>query len=130
MAKRMFQSEHDEMVEYVANYLRENGFRNIKADIPGFNRPDRIVWRMTNEGHIPDATAVGWDFNLFEVETEDSIDDQHTEDQWRLFATFAEEKSVKFWVVVPKGTEKLVERRLAELELIAHIWEIPRPGSK
>ena len=129
MTKRRSQSKHDKMVRRVAELLAEKGYRNIKADIKGYEKPDRIIWCETRTGHIPDVTA--WDrngkFNLFEVETEDSIYDQHTEEQWRLFSAYARQHSAKFWVVVPKGWGADAQRRADELGVSAEICEISDP---
>lgn len=127
MARRGSQSDHDKMVEYVAKYLEDKGFRDIKADISGFDSPNEITWPATGKGHIPDVTAKGTKFHIFEVETEDSIDDQHTEDQWKLFATFAKEYAGRFLVVVPNGSGILAKKRLNELGLTAEVWEVSKP---
>ncbi|MBO8183121.1 MAG: hypothetical protein H0Z28_10075 [Archaeoglobus sp.] len=126
MTKRRSQSDHDKMVRYVVDYLKDKGFRNIKADISGFDKPNKIIWKTTGEGHIPDVTAENGSLHIFEVETEDSINDQHTEDQWELFAAYAKKYSAKFWVVVPQGSRDLAEKRLNQLGLIAKIWEVPK----
>ena len=124
MAKRRSQSEHDRMVTYTANFLVQKDFRNVKADVPGYPTPEIITWKSTGKGHIPDVTGEGAEFNLFEVETADSINDQHTEDQWTLFAAFAKQHESVFWVVVPKGSESAAQQRLKELKINAKIWEV------
>ena len=98
MLKRSSQSDHDYMVEAAANFLGENGYAAIKADIAGFDSPDKITWERTGKGHIPDITADGDSVHLFEVETDDSIDSQHTKDQWTLFAAYARQKNATFFL--------------------------------
>ena len=123
MTKRRSQLKHDRMVRDIAELLVERGYQDIRADITGYKRPDII------SGHIPDVTA--WDkngeFNLFEVETEDSIYDQHTEDQWRLFSAYARQHSARFWVVVPKGWGGDAQKRANDLGINPRIWEISDP---
>lgn len=111
MVKRQSQSDHDKMVEYVVNYLKEQGFWDIKADIPGYSKPEKVTWTSTGKGHIPDVTIGGPQFSLFEIETDDSINDTHTADQWKLFATHAQNNNAKFWIVVPTGLENTAEQR-------------------
>jgi len=124
MAKRQSQTHHDWMVQYTANFLVNKSYRNIKADLPGFDTPVKITWKSTGNGHIPDVTADGQQFNLFEVETADSIDDQHTADQWTLFARYAKEHQAVFWVVIPSGYASSANRRLSELGIKASVWEV------
>lgn len=125
MAGRESQSEHNRIVKYVAEFLKKEGFDNVRADIDGFETPRKIIWSSTEEGYIPDVTAEkkGRKY-LFEVKTEDSIYDKHTEDQWRLFATYAKEHSAIFCVVVPEKARNIAIKRLTELKIIAEIWGV------
>ena len=122
--RRRNQSHHDQMVAAVAQHLVAKGFRDVRADIPGFPQPEKIVWTGTNRGHIPDASGHGDAYCLFEVETADSINDQHTADQWTLFATYAAQHGAEFWVVVPVGYRGAADQRLKDLGLTAKVWEV------
>ena len=115
MAKRKSQLAHDELVKHVADFYIKENHPNVKADIQGYNKPNVIKWRDQNSGHIPDVTT--GNSIIIEVETDDSIDDIHTKDQWRLFSTYAQEHKVKFYIVVPKGSEQKAKKRNVELEL-------------
>ena len=119
MAKRRSQSDHDQIVKAVADHLTKKGYRNVMADVRPYGTPTKIVWKQSNQGHIPDVTADGM---VVEVETADSIDDDHTADQWRLFATYAEQHSQVFVVVVPEGSSAAAKRRLRELGVTAGVW--------
>ena len=105
-------------------YLYQNGFRDVQADLHGHTQPDIITWTETGRGHIPDVTANNGQLHVFEVETDDSIYDQHTEDQWNLFANFAQQHGARFWIVVPKGSESDAQLRLNQLGLQAKIWTV------
>ena len=122
--KRRHQSQHDRMVKAVADHLVAKAFRDVRADIPGYSQPVAIKWTQTGRGHIPDVTGWGSEFNLFEVETADSISDKHTADQWTLFATYAGQHGAIFWVVVPVGSAAAAKQRLKELGLTGKVWEI------
>ena len=123
MAKRRNQEEHDSMVKAVAKYLKENGHSNIKADLLGYDKPDLIYWESTKKGHIPDVTSTKNQEYIFEVETDDSIDDSHTEDQWKLFSAYAEQYSKKFIVVVPKELEQQARQRAKQLGIkVDDVW--------
>ena len=118
MAKRKDQSKHDKMIKAIAEYLKRNNHENIKADISEYNQPATITWKNSGKGHIPDLTSqknrVSY---IFEIETSDSIDDSHTEDQWRLFSLNAEQHSKKFIVVVPKNSEQSAWNRAKKLKI-------------
>lgn len=125
MAKRKYQYNHDQMVRDVYNHLVSNGFRNLKADIKGFDQPELIYWTSTGNGHIPDLTASSnGTRHIFEIETSDSIFDQHTGDQWRLFAASAKHHGKTFIVVVPKGSEDSAQSRLTQLGIHAEVWTV------
>lgn len=123
--KRISQSQHDQMVRDVYNHLISNGYENVRADLKDFPQPERLYWESTGKGHIPDVTA-NWNGSsaIFEVETDDSIYDQHTEDQWNLFAANAQQHGKTFRVVVPKASEASAESRLAHLGIQADVWTV------
>lgn len=97
----------------------------MKADLKGLPQPNLVYWGSTGKGHIPDVTA-SWNGTsaIFEVETGDSVFDQHTEDQWRLFAAFVARYGKTFVVVVPKGSEPSAKLRLGQLGIQAEIWNV------
>ena len=106
MSKRRDQSHHDSMVQAVVLSAENNGYKNIKADIKGYPPPEPIKLAGTNSGYIPDVTSSGARDRIFEVETSDSIYDEHTAEQWRLFYAYALQYNKQFVVVVPRGDQK------------------------
>lgn len=125
MAKRRDQSKHDSMVKSVAEHVSTNGHKNIKADIAGYNAPDLIYWENTKKGHIPDVTSSSDTNYIFEIETDDSINDSHTEDQWKLFSANAQQHSKKFIVVVPKGFESQAWARAKQIGVtVQDVWTV------
>ncbi len=132
MSKRRSQAEHDTIVEMLANslYARNRNphlenVEDIRADIDGFKRPDVITLPGEKEGETPDATAMASQLWIYEIETADSVDDEHTERQWTLFAKFAEENDAIFHIAVPPMAQGDVKRRLKELSLKATVIPIP-----
>src|SRR4051812_36927491 len=103
MSKRKSQEEHDAMVGYIANFLVSNDYRTIKADIPGYHAPDAIA-ATTGKKFVPDVSAHGKRLNFFEIETADTIYDDHASDEWTQFARFADQNNAVFWLVVPRGS--------------------------
>jgi GTP-sensing pleiotropic transcriptional regulator CodY len=117
------------MVRHFADILSSNFFHiNVKADISGYNKPEMIYWKSTKKGHIPDITS---NFDkvyarpeqyIFEVETEDSIDDSHTEDQWKLFSAKGQEFRKRFIVIVPRGCKQQALARAKQIG--ATLWDV------
>lgn len=120
MNKRSSQMDHDNMVKNLVDHLITHSYSDVKADIDGYESPYRITWKSTAHGHVPDATSGS---QIFEVETQDSINQSHTEDQWKLFAAHAHNTGGTFTVVVPKGCNQAAKVRLEELNIQAGIWE-------
>ena len=113
------------MVRNLYDHLVSQGCRSVKAHLKGLTRPDLIYWNSTGKGHIPDVTS-SWNGTsaILEVETHDSIFDQHTEDQWSLFAAYTQQHGKVFVVVVPKGSEDSAWSRLAQLGIEAKVWTV------
>ena len=114
--------EHRDLISMMANHFKNEGFRNIRADIPGF--PDPEVIHGTKKNHLPDLTANnnGTDI-ILEAETSGSISDDHTTSQWTLFADAAQKAGGEFHVVVPKRSRSAAEQRAASLGIqLDNIW--------
>jgi hypothetical protein len=106
----------------MARYFATQGYRNIRADIPGLVTPNVIFG--TKRNHVPDLTA---DKNgttvILEAETSSTIPDDHTASQWSLFSDAAKKAGGEFHVVVPKGYRSTAEQRLADVGIMAdNIW--------
>jgi hypothetical protein len=113
---------HDKMIKQLADSLVSKKFRDVKADHPDYpHKPSPIVVESFTSFHIPDVTAVGIQMVLFEVETDDTINDPHTLEQWQLFASYADLNRAEFWIVVPKASMDDARERLADLGLNAKV---------
>jgi hypothetical protein len=116
------QSRHDRLIKQLADSLIIRKFNNVRADHPDFpEKPCPITMGPSPAGQIPDVTAIGIQKVLFEVETDDSINDPHTGEQWRLFATYAVRNSAEFWVAVPKANKFEAQERMMHLGLEAKV---------
>ena len=116
------QSFHDKMIKQLADSLISKKFHNVKADHPDFpEKPSPIAMEAFPSFHIPDVTAMGIQMVLFEVETDDTINDPHTKEQWELFSSYATRNRAEFWVVVPKASMDDAEKRLSNLGLNAKV---------
>lgn len=116
------QLDHDILVKRVVEHLKRQGYRNIRADLPGYPQPEMI--EGTKQDHIPDLTADGVtaDDVIVEVETADSITSDHSASQFYLFAAYANNSDMEFWVVVPEGVGAAADRCLSELGISAKVY--------
>jgi len=126
MAKRnpLAQVDHDKMVGAVAQHLVSDGYR-VAADLPGYNKPPAIGNTLLTQ-HIPDVAAAngGKKPVIAEVETADSINDSHTDSQWRTFSSQAVRAGSRFWVVVPKGYDGAARLRANALGIQPEIFTV------
>ena len=124
MAVRTSKLAHMLMVRSLVIDLRKKGFRNTCADLNGLARPPAVDGMPEDEVYVPDVTGDGSEHNVFEVETADTIYDEHTAGQWKSFAAYARQRNGKFWVVVPKGAAEDARWRLDKLDVSADVLEI------
>ncbi len=123
MVRRTPQSQvhHDLLVKQAADFLIRKAHRGVKADAAGYERPGEIVWDGEVRGQVPDVRSSRV---IVEVETDETLNDPHTADQWKLFSAYAAGEKLSFWVGVPKGSVKKAEERLKELGIVARIWDL------
>jgi hypothetical protein len=125
LAQFFANSEHDRLLEKLRARLVANLFSDIKVDLPGYVKPDRIVWIDTQRGHEPDATTYYLAKQyVFEVETAASLGDDHTYEQCRLFAAYVRDRLAEFILVVPIGSALDARSQLSRWSLTATVHEI------
>ena len=122
MKKRHSQEDHDKLVDFVATALFGKEFSEVRVDLAGYARPERIVSKKARRGHVPDATAWKGRLVLFEVETPDSIDSARN--RWLCSADYAKKQNAQFFIVVPAGFGIAVRQRLDKLGVEAGVWEV------
>ena len=99
-------SEHDQLILMMARYFKQQGYSDIRADIPGWTQPYGIHWSNNpGQNYIPDLTCL--DTNgilvILEAETCNSLRDQHTQEQFTIFRAHANNERGRFEVVVPRS---------------------------
>jgi len=124
MANRKSQQEHDLIVQSFADALVEKGFPDVRADVPQYQRPAEIESKRPFKGRIPDITTGGDSPLIIEVETADSVRDEHTKLQWTLFAEHAKATGATFCVAVPRNAVGPTRQRLRELGIEAEILKV------
>ncbi|MFA9459954.1 hypothetical protein [Thiohalorhabdus methylotrophus] len=113
------QERHDGMVRRIAHGLRDGGFNEVRADgVDGFELPDTI------DGRVPDVTARGHRFHIYEVETEETLSSEETRLQWQAFSRFARhDDQAHFVIIVPQGVGLKAEAQKNYYQLSAEVRE-------
>jgi hypothetical protein len=128
-------TEHDQLVLMMVRHFQQLGYSNVKADVPGWPRPDYIYWTNNpNDKYYPDLTCVDTNgvFVLLEAETCGTFNDRHTQNQFKIFSAHASNVNGRFEVVVPRSCSGLDARELIRRNVsswgvsVANIWT---PGS-
>jgi hypothetical protein len=113
------------MVKDVVSYIKKQGHTNICADIPDYNKPAEIYWKVTGDGHIPDITSTYNNVDyIFEIEVADTINIEHTLSQLRLFSANSAQHKKTFIVVVPKQNLGDMQTVVSTNAISANIWTV------
>ncbi len=127
MKSTVLKSPLDRMTKYVADILSEKNNEKIRATIPGFDSPQRVIRKSTSETYIPEVTAVkNNQFRIFAVETKETLEQGEPEGRWKLFAEFAKQNAALFYIVFPTGQVAIVKNKLEEFNIEANLWQAPR----
>lgn len=118
---------HDDLLQLLMQVLEgpNHGFEQLRADLHGWVKPERILSPVTGAGYTPDATAwlwLGFTEYIFEVETADTLSLEHTRRQCQLFSRHAREHGAEFVLVVPLGLQARASRQLTAWGIKAQVW--------
>ena len=120
-------SPNDRMVKYVVDILAEKNNKKIRAIISGYESPQRVVRKSTNESYIPEVTAVkNNQFRIFAIENKESLEQGEPETRWKLFAEFAKQNNALFYIVFSVGQVEIIKGKLEESRIEANLWQVPR----
>ncbi|MGE5352149.1 MAG: hypothetical protein ACM3P0_08695 [Acidobacteriota bacterium] len=118
-------SVHEFIVEEAIDYLRDHGFSEIYANLPGFPQPEKIISRNRRMSFIPDIIAQRQgDTYLFAVETGDLFIDGPVARKWKEFSSYADKNDMTFHIVVSRGRLKKVDALLTKLGITAVVHQV------
>ncbi len=129
MIKSLFKTKptlnkRERMIAYVIRILNEKKHEGIRAMIPDYKIPQKVVRESTGEGYVPEVTAFkNGQFRLFSVETRDSLKAEDTVKRWKLFESYAKQNNALFYVVFPVEIVSQVKNLLAEMSIEARLWQ-------
>ncbi len=111
-------SVYDQIVNSVADHLRQQGFSSVRANTKGFLQPGTIKWEEDDEGVIPDITGEhNGSLYVFEIETSGHIDARKVEDRWRLLSAHSKRHNGKFYLIIPETKSGYVQAFIERLNV-------------
>ncbi len=113
-----------EIIKAVLDFIRGENFSNIKANIKGYQPPQKLIWKNSNTGYFPDITAVkDGMFLLFTIkDSEESLKNQI--DKWRLFSFYSNVKNRECYIVGMANQEFTIKNLLFENKIRAKVLTV------
>ncbi len=118
-------TEHNQITKTIADRISDQG-HIVRADIKGYQKPDLIELEGVSDRYTPNITSTKGDQEyIFKAETENSINGDHVENEWKCFSENASKHSKKFILVVPKGCALNARQRAKNIDVdLDGIWEV------
>lgn len=115
---------HTEMLQDSVQYLENRGFKNIKADLDGFEKPVSFVRKGTDTVITPDIVAEKRGIkHYFELSVK-SEKPQLLKSKWMFLDILSKRKSGRFSIITTKGHYKFTDRMLDDLNMEKKIIRI------
>ncbi|MFC1476329.1 hypothetical protein ACFL5S_00025 [Fibrobacterota bacterium] len=115
---------HGLLIKSVIKILKKGKFKQIRAKIPGYEKPEAIGKEANGKGYIPDIIAQREIEVIFEIETRNSMGSRYTDVKWRAFDKHARENNKTFYIIVPQGLSNRVKERADKLKIFPKIMVI------
>lgn len=114
--------KYNERIMAAVNIIKKTGFDHIKADLPDYEQPSRLINKSDNYTFTPDICAEKGDQKgYFEISVK-TDDQKKLVGKWQLLAMMAELKSGIFKIFVPHGhmkfTRDLIRQYNIEADLV------------
>lgn len=117
-------NKKQEIIEAVVDFIKSQDFSNIKADMPGYATPQKLVWSSTGSGYTPDITAVKDNTLLLFVVKDPNEDAQKQVEKWRLFSSYTSGENRICYIVSMTHQEFTVKNILEENQIKARVLTV------
>jgi hypothetical protein len=100
------------MIKNIIEKAKELNLTSIRANIPGFKKPDLI------NGYMPDLVVwqTYWMY-IYIVVTAETFNDPKITSQITSFSKYASENFERLVVLIPKGIKELTQQKLKEINI-------------
>lgn len=116
----------------ITNWANNKGFRNIKANIEGFETPRSFMKKNAEEeanAVIPDITATSFGskyyFEIVTKPTQNKIK-QNLISKWKLLSLLAERKGGKLYLFAPHGNKSFTQKIMEKYKIKAKFVSLPK----
>ncbi|TRZ46460.1 hypothetical protein [Robertkochia solimangrovi] len=108
---------YKEFLSQSVNYLENRGFKNIKADLDGFESPKSFVKVGSDISITPDIVAEKMGIKHFFELSVKSEKPNLLKSKWMFLDTLSKRKSYRFKIITTKGHYKFTNTMLDDLNL-------------
>ncbi|UII25479.1 hypothetical protein LVD15_19540 [Fulvivirga maritima] len=116
---------YQEKLEMAVEKVENLGFDNIRADLPEFDTPAKLVNQNNNDVFIPDITAKSKSGKKAYFELSKKVKDtQKLVNKWKLLSTMATIKEGAFQIFVPHGSMKFTKDLVTKYNIAAELIKI------
>ncbi|AKA34948.1 hypothetical protein [Flagellimonas lutaonensis] len=114
---KLDKKENKEFLEKSINHLEAIGFKNIKADLDGYDRPKSYVRKASDTKITPDIVAVKNGRKYFFDISLKSEKPRLLKTKWLFLDTLSRMNSNRFRIITTKGHYKFTDAMLADINL-------------
>ena len=131
--RRLAQAEerglHDELLSWARDRAIIQKWSDVHVDFQErtwdgeeYPKPDKIVWKQTGQGHIPDLTGVkNGVLHIVEAKRRGAFYHAETADQLRLFSAYAKQVGGKFELYVDGDAEDAAKQFIRAHGIVAEV---------
>jgi hypothetical protein len=109
--------ENQEVLQQSVDHLEARGFKNIKADMEGYETPKSYLKKSSGNSITPDITATKNGVKYFFDISLKSDMPTMLKSKWLFLDTLSRMKSNRFRIITFRGHYKFTETMLSELNL-------------
>ena len=118
------ETQYEPLLMSVVEQLREKGYDEIKADLPEYDKPAKLMRKDSSEYYIPDLTA-SKNGRKYYVEIAKKTEDRlKVIGKWKLLSTLSDMKNGRFTVFVPHGSMKFTNDIIKNYDITATIQKL------
>lgn len=114
---KLDKKENKEFLEKSINHLEAKGFKNIKADLEGYDRPKSYVRKGSDTKITPDIVAVKNGRKYFFDISLKSEKPRLLKTKWLFLDTLSRMNSNRFRIITTKGHYKFTDTMLSDINL-------------
>lgn len=121
---RSARSDHEKMVDKAAKKLAARGHENIRANLKRYEKPRRVISKLSGEAFMPDLTSTkDGRFMIYSVVNRESLAQGGMDATWTLFEKFARQNDAAFYIVFPLNLVGEVKGKIEALKIAPQLWE-------